>query len=85
MGGVLHTASSHHPPSSHIICHIHHTQIYTLSKWFQPGVAVSLAVVSTFPLTEYIVTLGIQAFFSQMALAQEIQLPYLGRIRVSRR
>ena len=62
-----------------------HTQIYTLSKWFEPTVAVSLAVVSTFPLTEYAVTVCIQGFFSQMALLQEIQLPYLGRIRVSRR
>lgn len=59
--------------------HPHNSQLYTLSNYLSSSHTVAVAVVTTFPLTEYPSTLLLSFLLSLTAALQELHLPYLGR------
>jgi hypothetical protein len=58
---------------------------YTFARWFEPGVATALAVLSAFPLSASLVSVGMQLFLAHMFVLLETSQPYLARKRMSRR
>lgn len=65
--------AQHHP------FHPPKPQLYTLSNYLSSSHTVAVAVVTTFPLTEYPSTLLLSFLLSLTAALQELHLPYLGR------
>jgi hypothetical protein len=58
---------------------------YNFARWFEPGLATALAVLSAFPLSASVVSLCVQLFLAQMFVLLEISQPYLARKRLHRR